>query len=64
VRVDDPYAPNATIAHIAHNWVPLASLLNNLNRTMGQPDAYPFVLSPPVIEKLGFIHDLVHRQVH
>ena len=60
VDVDNPYAPNATITHITDNWVPLASLLNNLNRTMGQPDAYPFVLSPPVIDKLGFIHDLVH----
>ena len=27
---------------------------------MGQPDLYPFVLSPPAIEKLGFIHKLVH----
>jgi hypothetical protein len=28
---------------------------------MGEPDAYPFVLSPAVIAKLGFVHDLVHR---
>ena len=27
---------------------------------MGQPDLYPFVLSQPAIEKLGFIHRLVH----
>ena len=60
VEVDDPYAPTSTIAHIADNWVPLASLLNNLNRTMGLSDAYPFVLTPPVIDKLGFVHDLVH----
>jgi hypothetical protein len=26
---------------------------------MGRPDLYPFVLAPPVIEKLAFIHDLV-----
>jgi hypothetical protein len=27
------------------------------------PDAYPFTLSTPVLEKLGFIHDVVldHR---
>jgi hypothetical protein len=60
VQVDfDPYAaPNAQI--IVDNWVPLASMLNNLNRAMGHPDAYPFILTPQVIDKLGFIHDLVH----
>jgi len=26
---------------------------------MGQPDLYPFVLNPPVVEKLGFIHRLI-----
>lgn len=55
----DPYmAPD--IAPIIDNWVPLASLLNNLNRAMGHADAYPFVLSPQVIDKLGFINDVVH----
>ena len=29
---------------------------------MGRDDLYPFVLSPAVMEKLGFVHDLV-RQV-
>jgi len=62
VSVDfDPYAARA-IEPIVDNWVPLASLLNNLNRAMGQPDAYPFILTLPVVEKLGFVHDLVHRQ--
>jgi hypothetical protein len=41
-------------------WVPLSNALNSLNRSMGQLDIYPFVLSPRVVEKLGFIHDLVH----
>jgi len=27
---------------------------------MGQPDVYPFILSPAVIKKLGAIHDVVH----
>jgi hypothetical protein len=27
---------------------------------MGLPDLYPFILSQPVFEKLGAIHDLVH----
>jgi hypothetical protein len=28
---------------------------------MGQPDVYPFVLSPTVIGKLGFVHDVIGR---
>ena len=35
--------------------------LNSLSRSLGQPDVYPFVLSKPVIEKLGFIHDLTRE---
>lgn len=30
-------------------------------RAMGQADLYPFVLLAPAIDKLGFIHRLVHR---
>ena len=40
-------------------WLPLTIAVNSLNRSMGQPDLYPFVLSPPTIEKLRFIHGLV-----
>lgn len=41
-------------------WVPLTVAVNALNRAMGQPDLYPFILSAPVIEKLRFIHHLIH----
>ncbi len=41
-------------------WVPLSNALNNLNRTMGLQDIYPFILSPPVVEKLSAIHDFIH----
>jgi len=34
--------------------------MNSINRCMGQPDFYPFVLSPPAIAKLGFVHELIH----
>jgi hypothetical protein len=56
--VFDPYAAE-DIHTIVDNWVPLALLMNNLNRSMGHPDAYPFVLTPEVIEKLGFVHRLI-----
>ncbi len=42
-------------------WLPLTYALNALNRSMGAEDPYPFVLTPPVIEKLSFVHDLIRR---
>jgi hypothetical protein len=57
----DPYGAGG-IAQLIDTWIPLSNALNNLNRTMGQPDLYPFILSPPVIAKLATIHDLVHAR--
>ena len=47
---------------LIENWFPLTYVLNNLNRGMGVPDAYPFVLSPSAVEKLRFVHATVHGQ--
>jgi hypothetical protein len=41
------------------DWFPLTYVLNSLNRGLGLPDGYPFILSEPAIEKLRFIHDTV-----
>jgi hypothetical protein len=46
------------IATIVDAWLPLAFAVNSLNRSMGLPDLYPFVLSDGVIAKLGYIHRL------
>ena len=40
-------------------WIPLTVAVNNLNRSMGQDDLYPFVLSPTVMGKLRFVHGLI-----
>jgi hypothetical protein len=45
-------------------WMPLAYVMNNLSRSLGQPDSYPFVLSPTVIGKLGFVHSTVFGEQH
>lgn len=37
-------------------WLPLAWSLNMVNRSMGKPDLYPFVLPPTVIEKMRLVH--------
>lgn len=40
-------------------WLPLTYAFNAANRSMGKEDLYPFVLAPKVIDKLGFVHELV-----
>ncbi len=56
----DPYrAPNAQM--LIDAWIPLSVALNSLQRSMGQPDSYPFVLSAPVVRKLDFINRLIGR---
>ena len=40
-------------------WLPLTWALNQINRSMGHQDLYPFVLPPKVLEKMEFIHELI-----
>jgi hypothetical protein len=56
----DPYNADADMKEIIDAWLPLTFAMNSLNRAMGNPDLYPFVLSPTVVTKLGFVHDVVH----
>ncbi|GAC51909.1 MULTISPECIES: zinc-binding metallopeptidase family protein [Gordonia] len=44
---------------IIGEWLPLTWALNQINRSMGHPDLYPFVLPAPVLEKIRFVHNLV-----
>ena len=41
------------------DWHALTYALNAINRSMGQEDLYPFVLSPPVIDKLALVDTLI-----
>jgi len=36
-------------------WIELSAVLNELSRSMGQPDLYPFALPRPAVAKLHFI---------
>jgi len=58
----DPYAA-PDIAALIEAWLPLTYAANGLNRCMGAPDLYPFLLSPGAIAKLGFIQRLVRGQI-
>jgi len=46
---------------LSAGWHSVTIALNNLNRSMGMKDVYPFVLSPPVRQKLRFIHDVIQH---
>jgi len=59
----DPFAA-VSIDQLVHRWLPIAGAVNNINRCMGQPDLYPFVLTPAVIHKLGFVHGLIRHAGH
>ena len=49
----------ATFDEVIGSWSELVVALNSMNRSMGLPDLYPFVLSAPVITKLKFIHEVI-----
>jgi hypothetical protein len=54
----DPYAaPNAR--RLVDAWAPLTIALNDVSRSMGQRDLYPFVLNETVMRKLEFVHALI-----
>lgn len=45
---------------LVDQWIPLTLLLNSLNRSLGQDDAYPFALTAGALRKLRFVHDAIH----
>ena len=47
---------------LTSSWNAVTLALNSLNRSMGLKDAYPFVLSHKVLEKLRFVHDLIQSR--
>ncbi|MGV3492762.1 MAG: zinc-binding metallopeptidase family protein [Ramlibacter sp.] len=44
---------------LVEQWVPLTLLVNSLNRSLGQDDAYPFALSVGALQKLRYVHDVI-----
>jgi hypothetical protein len=64
-RRDEPTLPRArsgderSFERLIADWFPLSYLLNNLNRSMGLADGYPFVLTTPAIAKLRFVHETI-----
>nr|WP_026789608.1 putative zinc-binding peptidase [Pleomorphomonas oryzae] len=44
---------------LANAWPPLTVAVNEINRSLGQRDFYPFVLSAEILSKLEFVHELI-----
>jgi hypothetical protein len=65
-KIDDLYDPKVpdaqTVILLINSWVKLTTVLNELARSMGQHDFYPFVMSRPVLRKLHFIQMIVKEE--
>ncbi|HWI87303.1 MAG TPA: putative zinc-binding metallopeptidase [Sphingomonas sp.] len=55
----DPY--RAETSQLVQEWRPFAFAENAINRSMGQPDLYPFQLSATIVAKLDYINRLLRR---
>jgi len=53
----DPGAPR--FLGLVNAWLQITALMNELARSMGQPDLCPFVLSHHAVAKLHFVHRVV-----
>lgn len=51
----------ASFKSLLERWIPLTLSLNNLSRSLGHADFYPFVIPEPACRKLDFIHRVVTR---
>ena len=54
---DDPGAPR--FLSLLNSWIEMIMVLNELARSLGQPDFYPFVMPRPVVAKLHLVHIIV-----
>lgn len=54
----DPYTVK-NFETIVETCIPLSFAVNSMNRAMGIPDVYPFVITPTVVKKMKFIHQLL-----
>lgn len=56
---DDRGVDAEAFLSLIHGWMELTGVLNELSRSMGVADFYPFVWSVPALRKLYFVHRVV-----
>jgi hypothetical protein len=54
---DDPRAES--LLALLNGWIEIVTVLNEMARSMGEPDFYPFVMCRPVVAKLHFIYMII-----
>lgn len=69
LRIDGPArarpagaGPGALVpapALVIQHWLPVAQFLNAMNRSIGVPDSYPFLIPPAVLDKLAAVQALL-----
>ncbi|MBT2294482.1 zinc-binding metallopeptidase family protein [Pseudomonas fluorescens] len=59
---DPEHTGGVAFLSFVNAWIELAGMLNELSRSMGQPDFYPFVVPAAVITKLHFIHLVIQEE--
>lgn len=58
--VQDPFGhEHEAFDNLVSQWMPVTLLLNSMNRSLGQGDAYPFALTPGALRKLRYVHDVI-----
>lgn len=62
-----PYAPTDVYRDVSFDallarWIPLTVAMNDLSRSMGHADFYPFVLSAGAEAKLAFVHRMIRER--
>ena len=60
VGLDHPVLGKSGFDRIIEQWLPLSWALNQMNRSMGHPDLYPFVLPEKVLDKMRFVHTMIN----
>jgi hypothetical protein len=76
LRLDGPAAsaqPPVHALHTAHwpemdelvleHWLPVARFVNAMNRSLGMPDSYPFLMPDPVLQKMRAVQQLLRSAV-
>ncbi len=59
----DHSSATAPVEHLViDHWLPLARFLNAMSRSLGLADSYPYLIPPPVIDKLRFVQDMLRAK--
>lgn len=58
--LSDAEDARAPFLPLVNSWIELSGVLNELSRSMGVPDFYPFVLSLPAVRKLHLVHRVIN----